>query len=103
MMHRKNNHLQEVKECKNIKAGLNCWKGPVNCWYRHDPPSASTLKKTIATPPFKFNLQNFPVGPTPQAGLVGQEQTQLQLIQQTLQQQQQQMNAMMTVIMSLNK
>ena len=77
---------------------LNCWKGPVNCWYRHDPPSASTLKKTIATPSFKFNLQNFPVGPTPQAGVVGQEQTQLQLIQQTLQ-----MNAMMTIVMGLNK
>ena len=103
MMHRKDKHLQEVKACKNIKAGLNCWKGPVNCWYRHDSPSASTLQNNIAPPAFKFKLQNFPVGPTPQAGLVGQEKIQLQLIQQTLQQQQQQMNAMMTVIMSLKK
>ena len=101
MMHRKDKHLQEVKACKNIKAGLNCLKGPINCWYIHDSPSASTLKNNMASPPFKFNLQNFPVGPTPQVGLVGQEKIQLQLIQQTLQQQQQQMNAMMTVIMSL--
>jgi hypothetical protein len=36
MIHRKNEHLDKVGICKNIAAGLNCRKGPVHCWYKHN-------------------------------------------------------------------
>ena len=107
MVHRKNEHLHEVKACKNISAGLKCWKGLENCWYRHDNlnPNRATLettrKNTTAVPP--LNLQNFPLGPTPQGAVVGQASMELQIIHQTLQQQQQQLTTMMMALMKLTQ
>lgn len=108
MMHRKNEHISEVKGCKKIQAGINCQKGPVYCWYRHDlrvPTTTGNSRSTwgpITTAP-AFNVENFPYGPTPQRAMVGQDKVELQMIYQTLQQQQQQMVAMMAKIMRMKK
>ena len=73
MMHRKNEHISEVKGCKKIQAGINCQKGPVYCWYRHDlrvPTTTGNSRSTwgpITTAP-AFNVENFPYGPTPPEG-----------------------------------
>ena len=101
MVHRKREHLNIVGLCKNIAAGINCRKGPENCWYRHDQLTnpRSTSRNNITAVP-AFTEQNFPFGPTPQRAVVGQGNVELQLIQQTLQQQQQ-MTIMMTEIMKL--
>ena len=104
MSHRKKDYLNEVKDCKNFIAGLNCRMGPEWCWYRHDrtgTKSTSTLPKSTSAP--SFNLQNFPHGPTPQGVVVGQSNVDLQVIQQTLIAQQQQMTVMMTEILKLQK
>ena len=107
MIHRKIEHLSEVKACKNVQNGVNCIKGPLHCWYRHDmpvnqntsAPIVNTQRNTTAAP--AFNLQNFPLGPTPQGAVVGNQSMELQIIHQTLQQQQQQMATMMMAIMKL--
>ena len=104
MVHRKTEHLSEVKICKNFKAGLNCRKGPDMCWYRHEQTemnSRNISRNSINAP--AFNLQNFPIGPTPQGAVVGQYKMDLQMIQQTLLTQQQQMMEMMREIMNLKK
>jgi hypothetical protein len=108
MIHRKIEHLSEVKACKNIQAGVNCKKGPLHCWYRHDLPvitesgSSNSTRGSNTTVP-AFNVENFLYGPTPKAAMVGQGNVELQFIHQTLQQQQQQMLAMMAEIMKLKK
>ena len=74
MTHRKIEHLNEVKDCKNIMAGLNCRKGTEFCWYRHDRAatnSRSTPRNNMTVP--AYTLQNFPYGPTPQGAVVGQD------------------------------
>ena len=103
MIHRKNEHLDIVGMCKNITAGLNCRKGPVHCWYKHNQGSSpnTTPRNTTSVP--AFNVENFPHGPTPQGAVVGQTQMQLQIIQQTLQAQQQQMSLLMTEIMRMRQ
>ena len=104
MVHRKIDHLSEVKMCKNILAGVNCRKGPVYCWYRHnqnDEPTRSTPLNNIRAP--AFNVQNFPYGPTPQRAVVGQNHVSLQMIQQTLQAQQHQMSVIMAELMRLRQ
>ena len=95
MIHRKSEHLSRVGICKNIEAGLICRKGPDHCWYQHNMmnSSRSTLRNNTTVP--VFNVENFPHGPTPQGGVVGQNNMQFQIIQQTLQAQQQQMALMM--------
>ena len=102
MVHRKIQHLNVVGVCKNIAAGINCRKGPENCWYRHDQhitPKSTLRNSTTAVP--AFTQQNFPYGPTPLRAVVGQSNVELQLIQQTLQQQQQQMATIMTALLKL--
>ena len=102
MNHRKSDHPNQVGVCKNIAAGLNCRKGPVYGWYRHEQTnstSRSTQRNTTAAP--AFTLQNFPFRPAPQGAAVGHNNMELQIIQQTLHQQQQQMSAIMTEIMKL--
>ena len=109
MIHRKIEHLNKVKGCKNIQAGVNCKKGSLHCWYRHDMPTNSNTSATLentrrnTTTAPEFNLQNFPLGPTPQGVAVGTKSMELQMIHQTLQQQQQQMTTMMMAIMKLTK
>ena len=53
--------------CKNIVSGLECWKGPINFWYRHDCATHVTSdfkkhinKKNISGP--DFNYQHFSDG-----------------------------------------
>ena len=102
MVHRKREHLNTVGVCKNISAGINCRKGPENCWYRHDHisiPKSILRKNTTAVP--AFTPQNFPYGPTPRRTVVGQDNVELQLIQKALQHQQEQMATMMTALLKL--
>ena len=106
MNHRKRDHLDKVGVCKNIANGLNCRKGPLHCWYKHEQPnlvadttSRSTQRNTMTAP--ESTLQNFPFGPAPQGAVVGHNNMELHMIQQTLHQQQQQMSVIMTEIMRL--
>ena len=104
MVHRKIDHLSEVKICKNILAGVTCRKGPVYCWYRHNHNNESTRStpiNNIRAP--EFNVQNFPYGPTPQRAVVGQDHVSLQMIQQTLQAQQHEMSVMMVELLRLRQ
>ena len=104
MVHRKLEHLSEVKICMNFNEGLNCRKGSDMCWYKHEQTEMNprnTSRNSINTT--AFNLQNFPNGPTPQGAGVGQYKMDLQMIQQTLLTQQQQMMEMMREIMNLKK
>ena len=103
MVHRKSDHLDKVGMCKNIEAGLKCRKGPMHCWYRHDRVIRTETTSRNNTEAPAFTVQNFPFRPTPQGGVVGQNQMQLQMIQQTLQAQQQQMSMMMTEIMRMRQ
>ena len=107
MIHRKIEHVDEVKDCKDIETN-NCRKGPQHCWYRHDrlqtnSNSRSTTNNTTRAP--SYTQQDFPNLPTTThknvVGQVNMEQQQLQMIQQTLQQQQQQMTLIMSEIMKL--
>ena len=103
MIHRKIDHLDKVGACKNIEAGLTCRKGPNHCWYRHDRATRTkTISRTNTETP-AFTVENFPFGPTPQGGVVGQNHMQLQMIQQTLQAQQQQMSLMMTELLRMRQ
>ena len=103
MIHRKSEHLIRVGMCKFFQAGLTCMKGPDHCWYRHNMMTTqmSTSRNNTTAP--KFNVENFPFGPTPHGAVVGHSQMQLQIIQQTLQAQQQQMSLMMTEIMRMRQ
>ena len=104
MVHRKREHLNIVGVCKNILAGINCRNGPENCWYRHDQctiPKSTIINNTKSVP--AFTPENFPFGPTPRKAVVGPNNVEFQLIQQTLQQQQQQMATMMAAILQLAK
>ena len=107
MIHRKIEHINEVKDCKDIDTN-KCRKGPLHCWYRHDrfktnSDSRSTTKNSTSVP--SYTQQDFPNLPTTtQWNVVGKanmEQQQLHMIQQTLQQQQQQMILMISEIMKL--
>ena len=103
MIHRKSDHLDKVGACKNIEAGLTCRKGPNHCWYRHDRATRTkTISRTNTETP-AFTVENFPFGPTPQGGVVGQNHMQLQMIQQTLQAQQRQMSLMMTEFLRMRQ
>ena len=104
MNHRKKEHLHEIKDCKNIVAGLNFRKGMEFCWYRHDRVGTnlrSTSRSTMTTP--SYTLPNFPYEPTPQGPVVGQDNVSLQMIHQTLQVQQQQMTVMMAELLKLKQ
>ena len=104
MVHRKIDHITEVKKCKNILSGVNCRKGAVYCWYCHTQNGATTRDTQINNIPAPvFNVQNFSYGPTPQRAVVGQDNVSLQMIQQTLQAQQQQMTVIMSELMRLRQ
>ena len=68
MFHRKIDHINEVKACKNFVAGLNCRKGPDLCWYKHEHPAQSirnTLNKKHYCPSFytaEFSQRIHPSG-----------------------------------------
>ena len=104
MVHRKIDHINEVKMCKNILAGVNCRKSAVYCWHRHtnDASSPKDIPMNNTAAP-AFNVKNFPYGPTPQRAVVGQDNVSLQMIQQTLQSQQQQMTVIMSELMRLRQ